>query len=453
MTRAMCLLALLLISSSLTSCSGKGGAAASPDFVASAREAVSLLSKRDYAAVTARFDDSMRAAMPTEKLKEFWEQLISQMGAFKERGKARQEKVQGYDVVFVRCEFEKGRLDLQLTFDSDGRIGGMFVRPAAQGAADYPPPPYVKPGSYRQKEVTVGSGEWALPGTLTLPEGKGPFPALVLVQGSGPQDRDETIGPNKPFRDLAWGLAGEGIATLRYEKRTKQHAARLAKGADTFTVNEETVDDALAAADLLMRTDDIDPRRVYVLGHSLGGTVIPRIAAHGPRVAGFIVMAGSTRPMGDAILEQMRYIASLKDSISDQERKQMAELEKQVERLQQPGLSSSTPASELPLGIPASYWLDLRDYDPAKAAGSIARPMLLLQGERDYQVTVEDFQGWKKHLAGRPNVTFRLYPDLNHLFMAGKGKATPREYEQPGHVAEKVVRDIARWIGPASPAK
>ncbi len=147
-----------------------------------------------------------------------------------------------------------------------------------------------------------------------MPVGQGLFPAVVLVHGSGPQDRDETIGPNKPFRDLAWGLATYGIAVLRYEKRTRVYGQKLQqdkKLLTSFTVYEETVDDAVSAVALLSQTPGIRPDRIFVLGHSQGGMTIPRVAQKDKQAAGFIIMAGLTRPLEDAILKQNRYLLSI----------------------------------------------------------------------------------------------------------------------------------------------
>ncbi len=105
-------------------------------------------------------------------------------------------------------------------------------------------------------------------------------------------------------------------------------------------------------------------------------------------------------------------------------------------KVKSPDLSPSTPASELPFGAWGGYWLDLRGYDPAESARDIARPILVLQGERDYQVTMADFQRWEDALSGMPNVTLKTYPDLNHLFITGTGKSVPSEYELPGHVSQ-----------------
>jgi dienelactone hydrolase len=413
------------------------------DRVERARAFVAALVKSDYKAAAKDFDDDMLKAFPGDMLEKFWKDLIETAGALKKQGAAKKGKSDKYDIVVVTCEFEKTSLDVRLVFDPDGKIGGLFVRPPTH---EYQAPSYVKPDLFRETDVTVTTGDYSLPGTLTLPKGDGPFPAVVLVHGSGPNDRDETIGPNKMLRDLAWGLASRGVAVLRYDKRTLLMAKRLVKTPDSLTLKEETVEDAASAVQLLAKQKEIDNKRIFLLGHSLGGYAAPRIAEAAPDVAGLILMAANSRPLEDLIIEQVTYIHSLQKPPDEKQKETLDLLKKQVERVKDPKLSADTPAAELPFGAPAPYWLDLRKYDATGTAANLKQPMLILHGERDYQVTMADFDGWKKALADHKNVRLKSYPKLNHLFMDGDGKATPSEYEKAGHVAVDVIDETADWI-------
>ena len=321
----------------------------------------------------AGFDQTMTEVMSSAALADTWAQLLGQAGDFVAVQGTRAAREGGYDIVYVTTEFTQMPLDIKVVFDDAGLIAGLFFLPAADTSASAPEsaPPYADPAAFTEQEVIVGEGtEWALPGTLTLPVGEGPFPAVVLVHGSGPNDRDETIGPNKPFRDLAWGLAGQGIATLRYEKRTREYQQTVAREMD-FTVQEETIDDALAAVALLQGTPAIDPQGIYVLGHSLGGTLIPRIGAQTEDVAGLIVLAGSDRPLEEVMLEQFTYIFGLDGAISAEEQTQLDTVAQQITAVQDPALAPDTPPNEL-LGAPGAYWLSLRDYVPSGSRANLA---------------------------------------------------------------------------------
>ena len=409
---------------------------------------VGLLVKEDFAGAVGKFDDTMRSALPEPKLQETWQTLLAQAGSFQKLLGVKATKLAGYDVVLVTCQFKQMALDTKVVFDAKGRVAGLFFVPSHPAANPGEAPPYARTNAFREKEFIVGHGEWRLPGTLTLPTaGGGPWPAVVLVHGSGPNDRDETVGANKPFRDLAWGLATKGVAVLRYEKRTKEHGDKLtAAGIGQFTVQEETIDDALIAAAELRATDGLDPKRIFIVGHSLGGTVAPRIGHADPKLAGLIILAGATRPLEDLMVEQTRYLISLNGQPSAESRAKLDELLAEVAKVKKltPADSFSTA---LLLHAPPAYWLDLREHDTLTIAKELKPPLLILQGGRDYQVTEVDFNCWKESLVARSNVTFKLYPKLNHLFIAGEGRSTPDEYEELGHVAEGVVTDIAEWIG------
>jgi uncharacterized protein len=408
-----------------------------------------LLAAGRFDEATKGFDATMKEGLPAEKLGQTWALLNQQAGRFQKQTGIRSGEEDGYRVVYVTCAFERTPLDMKVTFDKGGWIAGLFFVPSREPAgasADYAPPDYVQSGSFQERQVTVGSGKWALPGTLSMPAGKSPVPGLVLVHGSGPQDRDETIGPNKPFRDLASGLASRGIAVLRYDKRTLAHRAEAAVLGDRLTLQEETVDDAAAAAALLRATQGVDGRRVFVLGHSLGGLAVPRIAALDATLAGFILMAAPSRPLEELLLEQVTYLASLDGPVSEEKKAEIETLRQQVARLRDPNLAKAADPGDLPLGLGRAYWLDLRRGTGPEAMARLKQPLLVLRGGRDYQVTDADFRGWKGALAARTGVEFKLYPSLNHLFIAGEGKSTPAELETAGHVAREVVDDLAAWI-------
>lgn len=400
--------------------------------------------QQDYAGMIGSFNDAMTAALPQDKLQQAWDGIKQQFGAYQSATStkfiARKDK---YDVILIAVKFEQGTLGFRVSVDTTtGQIGGLqFVPVDTAQAAPYTVPAYVDQTKFEEKDVTIGTGEWQLPGTLTLPKGNGPFAAVVLVHGSGPNDRDETIGPNKPFKDLAWGLASQGIAVLRYDKRTKVYGEKVA-AMTVFTVKEETVDDAALAVEVLRQMANIDPRRVFVLGHSLGGYLAPRIAQANENLGGLIIMAGLTRPLEDVMLEQYQYIASLDKSAVPQST--LTELPAQIQAVKdlQPGDESKPPI----LGLPTAYWLALQNYQPAELAKSVAKPILVLQGERDYQVTMADLKNWQAALTGRSDVQFKTYADLNHLFITGTGKSKPQEYQQAGSVAQIVIDDIAAWV-------
>jgi uncharacterized protein len=411
---------------------------AQTDGVSHARRVLDLLRQEKFADVAKEFNAQMAAALPAQTLAQVWAAMRAQVGEFKSESSQQSANAGGVNVVTLGVQFERAAANMVVAFDAENRIAGLqFVpRPAEAPAASLP-------AGLTEEAFTVGTGQLALPGTLTLPPGTARVAAVVLVHGSGPEDRDETLGPNKPFRDLAWGLASRGVAVLRYEKRTRQYAAAMAQNAN-LTVREEAIDDAVLAEQALRRHARIDANKVYIAGHSLGGMLAPRIGQEDRSIAGLILLAGNIRPLPELIVEQTEYQASLSSSPAAAQAT-IAALKAQAAKIMDPALPLSTPASEL-MGVPAAYWKDLNTYKPGAVAASLAMPMLILQGERDYQVTMKDFEAWKEALRGRTNVTFKSYPDLNHIFVTGTGKSTPAEYEKPGKVSETVMNDIAAWV-------
>jgi hypothetical protein len=404
----------------------------------------------ELGALASRFDDEMKAALPDAKLRAFWMSIMGRGGPLVSCGEPRTFVAKGYTLAFMNCTFEKEKAELKLTFGADGRLAGMFLEPEEAARPAWTTPAYVKPTAFREKGVKVGSGSMSLPGTLSLPLGEGPFPGVVLVHGSGPQDRDESIGGLRPFQDLAQGLASRGIAVLRYEKRTKVYGKEMAEAGD-ITVKDEVLDDALLALGFLRETPGVDRRRLFVVGHSLGALLAPRIAVldgavfHGPEtLRGVVLLASPSRPMSEVVRGQAQWLAG--PGGSNTQRLAAPGILKEADALAELEAGRPDPTSRPILGASPSYWLDLAAQLPLDAARSFGRPIFVLQGERDYQVSMKDFAGWKRILAGRPDVTFKSYPKLNHFFVAGEGRGDPEEYKSPGHVAVEVVEDIAAFV-------
>ncbi len=300
----------------------------------------------------------------------------------------------------------------------------------------------------RFDRVPVALGIPPLRATLTVPSGARQVPAVVLVSGSGPNDQDETVGADKPFVDLADGLARQGVATLRYDKRTRDYPADV--DPSTFTPVDEYVPDAVAAVTFLEHRRGIDPHRVFVLGHSQGGTFAPLIAKTDPSVAGVILMAAAAEPFGTDLVRQVSYLADLPGSIGSSARSELPQVRQAAQETEQPELGTEGPDTTLsPLlgGTGPVYWRSLAAYDEVATARALPQPLLFHQGGRDYQVTVpDDLSVWLKGLKGRPDVTVHVYPDADHLFIDGTGTPSPADYNRPGHLSTAVIADIARWV-------
>jgi dienelactone hydrolase len=417
---------------------------------AAALAVIDLARQGRFAEITELFAPPLRPMAPPEALRAAWEHEIAKAGPVAEVGPpVRDQAGPGTVLVKIPVRFTDTAATVAVgVAGEENWVTGVQVLPpeAAEPVAAWMPPAYADPAAFTEHDVTLGDEPLAVPGTLSLPHAAGPVAAVVLLSGSGPHDRDETIGRNKPFKDLAWGLASAGVAVLRLEKVTFTHRAAIA-GIAGFTLTDEYVPQATAAVRLLRGHPAIDPARVHVAGHSLGGTVAPRVAAAEPSVAGLIILAGGAQPLHHAALRQVRYLAGLEPGTGAATRPVIDALARQVAAADDPALPADAPGSDLPFGVPAPYWLDLRGYDPATAAATLGKPMLIIQGGRDYQATVaDDLSRWRAALGTRPDVTIKVYDADNHLFFPGSGPSAPAEYEPAQHVDPAVVAGIAAWL-------
>lgn len=407
------------------------------------RRALDLLLSQKYSELTAMFSDSLKQTLTLDFLQQ---RVSAELKEFGERQSVGQT-VLGADgpntLVSFPVRFANTSIHVQFTLNQAGQISGLYFRPPDKPLPfTWKRPEYSKADSFQERLVTIGTDQWKLGGTLTIPVGDKKVPGIVLVHGPGPSDRDESLFSTRIFRDLAEGLASRGYAVLRYDKRTQVYGRELS--GMSYTIQDETVEDAVRALALMRTQPEVDPDRVFVLGHSLGGYASPRIAGRDGKLAGLIVLAGAARPIEDVAFDQTEYVVRLKGEPGQAESARLNQLKGEAERIKK-----LTPGQDNPLvllGLPTAWWLDLKAYAPAAEAKRLRLPMLVLQGERDFQVTMKDFDQWKSALGGRSDVTFRSYPSLNHLFIRGEGQASPAEYHNPGNVAAEVIGDIANWL-------
>jgi dienelactone hydrolase len=409
-------------------------ATAAPVSVAKTDALMNAFKAGNYAAAFALMDDRMKAALPPEKLQATWESLVASFGPIVSWNFEAPTHNQGMEQRVGSLRFQRGEAKAMIVVNPEtGLVAGFGVRrpsPPATGHASY-----VDTTAFRAVEVKVGSEPLLLGATLTLPAGSGPFPAVVLVHGSGPQDRDETVGANRVFRDLAEGLSSSGIVVLRYDKRTKIYPNKMGPNP---TVDDEVVLDAMAAVRMLAARPEVDPKRVFVIGHSLGAQLAPEIAVRAGNVAGVVLLAPPGRPPWDVLLAQMRYLGAPQEQIDDIERK--AAILRQ----------GKAPEGNL-MGASGTYWKDWGSRDGIAMAKKLGKPVLVLRGDRDYQVADEDLAAWKSGLQDQKDATVTTLPHLNHLFIRGEGKPSPAEYETPGHVDPSVIEMVRRFIAAAAP--
>jgi dienelactone hydrolase len=304
----------------------------------------------------------------------------------------------------------------------------------------------------KQEQIILNEGgRYPLKGMLTLPEGTGPFPAVVLVHGSGSSNMDEKVGKMTPFRDLAEGLAAWGIASLRYDKRSFAHGFKMLRDKSTvITVREETIEDAIAAAKLLKENPRIDRENVFLIGHSMGGMLAPRIDAEGGDCRGLILMAGTPRTLEevlkDQVEEQLSQMPALVRKLS----------EKKMRKLLEPfdGLYQLTDeeaiAKKFGGGTTLYYFKEMGEHPARDYLLSTEKPILVMQGGKDFQAKADvDFKAYQELLKNRPNTTFRLYENLNHCFVPAiytQISKAKQEYNVEQHIGPEVIGDIARWI-------
>lgn len=311
----------------------------------------------------------------------------------------------------------------------------------------YEPEP-LKGTIFSQKDVLLRPTEYIqLPGTAFIPASPKKVPAVVLVHGSGPHDRNCTMGKNKIFRDMALQLVQMGVAVLIYDKRTYVYQFSRIEYPDSMDYNNETVNDAVEAFYAAKHLPGVDSNRVYVAGHSLGGMCAPLIAQKCKGIKGLILLAAPGRSLLEILPEQLEYILSTKTDPKEKEEteKVVTSVKWQINNAMKPDLNLKSKLM-LPFGARPKYWLFDRNYKVLEEAKKLTMPVLHIQGGRDYNVTKKDYELWKEAMTGKSNYKAVWMENLDHLFFEGSGMAKPEDALKPNHVSQSVTNAMAEFM-------
>lgn len=303
------------------------------------------------------------------------------------------------------------------------------------------------------ENIIVGENtKYPLKGVLTLPDCVSqPVPAVVFVHGSGASNMDEKVGKLTPFKDLAEGLAKHGIASIRYNKRSFSHGFKMLRDKSLpITVKTETIEDAILATEMLRNDARIDSEKIFIIGHSMGGMLAPRIDSEGGNYKGLILMAGSPRKLEEIMIDQNHMVLnSTKGLVKWIVKKQISKINGMFEGLYQLS-DEEAKKKKMGGGTTLYYFKEMGERPASNYLLNTEKPVLIMQGEKDFQATVEkDFEAYKQILADKNNVTFRLYKNLNHAFVPsvyGNIMKAKQEYNIEQHIGEDVISDIANWI-------
>jgi dienelactone hydrolase len=404
---------------------------------------LNLLYQNKFEKATQLFDSTMQKQFNHEQLRTVWTQLAMSLGEVKSFDDPYIGKnAKGIIEVITPMHFAQTSLDAKV-YVKNKEITGFFM--SQHISRKYFVPEYADTTKFAEQELIIGvEGDFPLKAKLTYPLNKTNYPCLILVHGSGPNDMDQTVGPNKIFKDIAYGLATAGIAVLRYEKRTFAYPGKMGEILEQLTLEQETIEDAVLAFRLMKENSNVNSSKIFILGHSLGGYAMPLIAEK-TDAAGYIMSAAPARDFEEVIYDQYLHIFGADDTITTDEQRYIEDYNSRLENLKKLKAGEELEFAELPLNMSIAYWQFINDYDIVEKANQIKKPVLVIHNERDYQVTEKDLKVWQEKLDGE-NFDIQVLKGLNHLFIYGENTSTPNEYNQKASVDASAIELIKNWI-------
>lgn len=386
-----------------------------------ARKLSEQMANGEFSDCAARFSDEMKASLDEPSLRAAWEQVVSAAGDYVGVYDVSESEADGSVTVVTTLEYTKTGVTVMLVFDVENAVEGLWLNYRTLPAAS-------ESEAFTETEIRIG--KYQLDGILTLPANVDNPPVAILIQGSGQTDFDETAGELKPFRDLAHGLAENGIASIRFNKRFYQ--SFQLKSEMKVTVRTEVIEDVHAAIEFAQNRGGVNGEKIFLIGHSLGGMLAPVIAEENAAVSGIVSLAGSPRRLEDILCSQYEYQLR-QHGLSEKEVAERADsVQQEAERVK----TLADGEEGIYFNVYGVYWKSLNEVDTASAALALEIPMLFLQGEEDVQVYADiDFTAWQELLAGKENCRFRLYEGLGHFFD-----------DEDGKVDRAVIEEIAGFI-------
>ena len=401
------------------------------------------LINKNYQAVFDKFDESVKSTISVSNIQKSWEQYsVDNLKADKVEFSINQ---MSEDIIISEKEIKftpDVKVNLRLVFNQKTKLVGLYLIPLT---TDLKLPSFLNKNNITEEETHFESDKLKISCKLTQSKHKSTKHIVILVHGSGPQTMDVQVGPNKFFRDLAYGLANQGIDVLRYHKRTFEHKEKLMEYTE-FTVKDEFVNDAVSAVEYLIKRG-YKKDHITILGHSQSGNLLAvmdeELRSKSIDISSYIMLSGSPRKLQDLIVEQIKYISSLDGNIDNAEKANIKAIEDVQTSLKD---ISKLPKDMAPLGLPLTYWNYYEEVKPSEKMKEIQKPLLVVGGGKDYQVTKEDFNLWKDMLSDKMNVEFKYFRNLNHIYFEVKGKPSPADYQVAGFVSEDLIEILTEWI-------
>jgi alpha-beta hydrolase superfamily lysophospholipase len=385
-----------------------------------------FLEKKEFQRALTYLNETAKTKINEIELKSSTESLENRLGKFSSFIAVNFENNSYYFYV----AFEKNKLDIKLKFDSSNQIVSFQLLPH-------------KSFDNSKNDFIIPNGNYPIIGTLQKPTLVNKNILTIFIHGSGPNDRDETIQENKPFKDIANGFFENGISSYRFDKKSLTYPTYFNN--TNMDIDNEVCNDIYLIVDFFRNDSTFKDYKIFLVGHSLGGMLLPRIAdSLKTKINGIIMLAAPAFKFEDVILSQYNYLFELKPNI--ELKNEIVKLNNNISYLHSSQFNLNSLSDSLPLKMPAIYWQSIIEYDQVLVAKRIKVPALIVQAERDYQVEIKNYIIWKKALKSKKNYSFKSYKNLNHMFLEGKGKSIPSEYLKKLNVPKYFIDDLSNWL-------